>query len=110
MARGISKEIMEQARVKLGEGLAGIVAQERKPLFLHDHVKDQKIRSRLHNPQLRYSILIPIALKEKVLGVLNVATSKPTSDKFTSHNLKTIDMLTQLVETTLSDMPQKALP
>ena len=105
MAKGLTKEIIAKGRLKIGEGLAGVVAQDKKPLFLHENIKDKKIRSRLHNPELKYSILIPIKVREKLLGVLNVGTSRVDTEKFTSRNVNTIDMLTQLVETTLSGLP-----
>jgi hypothetical protein len=105
IAKGLSEEIVGQAKLKIGEGLAGIVAQNKKPLFINENIEDKEIRKRLNKPQLKYSMLIPIKVKNKLLGVLNISTSKVGADKFTSQSAQTIDKLIQLVETTLLDIP-----
>ncbi len=101
IAKGIDKDIIPQARSKVGEGIAGIIAQENRPFFINENMADERIRSKLKNPHIKHAIGIPITVKEKVLGVLNLSTSKSIADKFTSESIATLDGLRQLVETTL---------
>ncbi|MBP7088266.1 MAG: PocR ligand-binding domain-containing protein [Candidatus Omnitrophica bacterium] len=113
ISRGLKQEIVAQARSKVGEGIAGIIAQENKPFFINEKITDERIRSQLKNPQIKHSIGIPIKVNNKTLGVLNLGTSKDGSDKFTSESIETVDRLRQLVETTLgsisiADNPQAA--
>jgi len=104
IAKGLDREIVEKARLKIGEGLAGLVAERKKPLFIGEKVEDQLIKSRLVNPYLKYSILLPIKIKEKVLGVLNISSSQKLSETLSSQNVKTVDELVRLVETALADL------
>lgn len=98
-AKSLQEKIIEQTHLKIGEGLAGIVAREKKPLFIDKTSNDERIQSRLNNPHLTYSMLIPIKTRDKFLGILNVSTSNADPGKFTSENAKIIDMLIQLVTT-----------
>lgn len=109
MAKGLSEEIINTARLKLGEGLAGIVAEDGEALLIGDAVTDERIGKRLNNPQLKNSILIPLKRKNKLFGVLNVASYKEAGEKFTVNSVETIDKLAELVETTLADFPHDPL-
>lgn len=101
VAKGLKKEIIAKARSKIGEGIAGIIAQEDKPVFINEKIDDSRIREKLNNPLLRHSIGIPIKVRNKAFGVLNLGTSKDKSSKFTSRSVEAIDRLRQLVETAL---------
>ena len=107
VARGLKKEIIENARSKIGEGIAGIIAQEDKPIFIGERIKDTRISRQLNNPEIKYSIGVPIKVNKEILGVLNLGTSKDNSDKFTSENVETVDRLRQLVETVLGGVSVK---
>ncbi len=72
-SRGLSPEIAERARVEVGKGVSGWVAQTGQPLLVKDiesHPQFQKIRS--HG---RYSskslICVPLKVQDRVIGVLN---------------------------------------
>ncbi|RKY33644.1 MAG: hypothetical protein DRP68_01710 [Candidatus Omnitrophota bacterium] len=108
MAKGLSREVVETTRLRLGEGIAGLVAKEKSPLLIDNNIVDIRIKSRMKRPEIKSSILVPIKVKEKVLGVLNISTST-SSDKFTSQSMVTLDKLTKLVENTLLDLPRKPL-
>ncbi len=104
VAKGLDKKIIEKTRLRIGEGLAGLVAERKKPLFIGEKVEDQLIKSRLINPHLKYSILLPIKIKEKVVGVLNISSSQKPSENLSSQNIKTVDELVRLVETALTGL------
>jgi ligand-binding sensor protein/putative methionine-R-sulfoxide reductase with GAF domain len=107
MARGLNESLIDRVRLKVGEGLAGIVAQEQRPLLLDDKVKDERLRRRLNNPRIKRSILIPLKMKNKLLGVLSVASHTNDLDKFSANGMEAIDKLADLVETTLADFPHE---
>jgi len=73
-AIGLPKDMVGQIQVKVGEGIAGWVAQNRKPVLLKDVSKD--IRFANHHGRLDYktrSVLsVPIMHDSALLGVLNV--------------------------------------
>ncbi len=104
-ARGLPADIVRSARVRVGEGISGLVADIRQPLLIFSGTDDPKIRSRLRNPQLTYALSVPIQTKDQFLGVLNIATGKDNPEHFKGKSLETIGTLTRLVQETLSDLP-----
>ncbi|MCM8824000.1 MAG: PocR ligand-binding domain-containing protein [Candidatus Omnitrophica bacterium] len=104
VAKGIEEDIIASTRLKLGEGLAGIAAQQDTPLFLSNDTVDENIRKRFRNRAITYSIIMPIKVQNKLLGILNIATYKQNSDKFNFQNIDTITKLKNLVESTLGEV------
>ncbi len=81
-SRGISDEVVQSVRVKLGEGIAGWVAQKGRPILVKDVKSDPRLKEKI-NPKLSSSFIsspivlsIPIKLQEKVLGVINVTNKR----------------------------------
>jgi signal transduction histidine kinase/response regulator RpfG family c-di-GMP phosphodiesterase len=80
-AIGLDEEIVEHSRVKIGEGIAGRVAEEGRSMFVGDIEKDKRI-SRANNERLYESksfVSVPIKRNDSVIGVVNVAS--PLSGK-----------------------------
>jgi GAF domain-containing protein len=77
--RGLSKEFVENLRLNLGEGINGTVAQTGKAILLEDIGSDPRVAHRelVIAEGLKAFISVPLRAKEKVLGVLNVATRVP---------------------------------
>ena len=105
IAKGLQQKIINQTRVKIGESLAGIVAQERKVLIIDKDTKDKRLLKMMNNPNLKYAMLIPIKSRQKLLGVLSVSTSCAESIRFTAQNAKVIDIFINLVESAICDSP-----
>ncbi|PKL43029.1 MAG: hypothetical protein CVV41_11530 [Candidatus Riflebacteria bacterium HGW-Riflebacteria-1] len=82
-AIGLPSNMVGQIQVKVGEGIAGWVAQNRKPVLLKDVSKD--IRFANHHGRMDYktrSVLsVPIMHNNELLGVLNV-NNKRSGDAF----------------------------
>ncbi len=74
--RGLSSRYAEEIRIHLGEGIAGTVAETGEPIMLEDVSKD----TRTANPDLinaeglKGFISIPLKSKDKVVGVMNIAS------------------------------------
>jgi signal transduction histidine kinase len=85
--RGLGKEFVEKMNLRLGEGIGGSVAQSGKAILLEDISADPRIA----HPELviaeglKAYICVPLRAKDKVLGVLNVASRKPR--RFTTNDM-----------------------
>jgi GAF domain-containing protein len=77
----------------LGEGIAGVVAQQNKPICVLDAREDERYINRdiAKKESLVSLASVPLAVKGRVIGVLNCYTSK--KHKFTKPEL---DLLTAL--------------
>lgn len=73
-----SKEIIGM-RQKIGEGIAGWATTHRKALFLGDpsDFKDYPGLGEGKNPSVQSAMVVPIILRDDVVGVLNVSTNSP---------------------------------
>lgn len=96
-SKGIDDAIIKNARIKFGEGISGTVAKERTPILINDHISNNRIRSYLARPNLRTSMVLPIKLKEDVLGVINLSTRQGSPIAFNANDLKIMDRLVDLV-------------
>ena len=74
--RGLSPKYIEGMRLSLGEGIAGRVAQTGEPIQLEDISKDPRAaRPDLVNAEgIKGFVSIPLKVKDKVVGVMNVAS------------------------------------
>jgi len=77
-ARGLDAEVVGKVRLKVGEGIAGWVAKEGKPVLVKDVLTDPRVSRSLDSTHSKSFISapmvfsIPILLQQKVLGVINV--------------------------------------
>ncbi|OGO42091.1 MAG: hypothetical protein A2137_06290 [Chloroflexi bacterium RBG_16_58_8] len=85
--RGLSEEFVENVRLTLGEGITGSVAQSGKAVLLEDISSDPGVAHRdlVAAEGLKAYICVPLRARDKVLGVLNVASRLPR--KFTSNDM-----------------------
>jgi hypothetical protein len=86
-ARGIDQNAARSYRTKVGEGIAGQVAKEGKPLIVEDISRDERFSV---NRRAKYRtgsfIACPITTRETVVGVLNI-NDKKTGDPFSTEDL-----------------------
>ncbi len=99
--RGLKKDIVHSARLKPGEGIAGLVVQRNKPLLLDDKITSKQIRERFTRPELKSAVVVPLSVKGETFGVINLATSNPTN-KFDTQKIKLLSQLIRLVDISLS--------
>jgi signal transduction protein with GAF and PtsI domain len=72
-AHGLRKEIVNKATVKVGEGIAGLVAERREGMLLLDDLMDTRLRTRR---KVSDALSVPIIAEGELLGVLNLNTKK----------------------------------
>src|SRR4030043_710240 len=85
--RGLSKEFVENVRLSLGEGITGSVAQSGKAVLLEDISLDPRVAHRelVLAEGIKAYICVPLRARDRVLGVLNVASRMPR--KFTTSDM-----------------------
>ncbi|MCM8825867.1 MAG: GAF and ANTAR domain-containing protein, partial [Candidatus Omnitrophica bacterium] len=88
--QSISEDYKKKPPLKLGEGIAGIVAKENKPIIVEDVKNDPRY---IHQDIARKEGLcslasVPLIVKGKLIGVLNLYTSSP--HKFTKGEIETL--------------------
>jgi GAF domain-containing protein len=91
--QSISEAYNKKANIKLGEGIAGKVASMNKPIVVLDVRKDQRYVSRdiAKKESLVSLASVPMAVKGKIIGVLNCYTSK--KHEFTRHEIQVLTAL-----------------
>ncbi len=85
--QGLSTKYVERVRVSLGDGIAGRVAQSGKALLLEDISTDPRVAhpDMISAEGLKAFISVPLRAKDKVLGVINVASL--TTRRFTTNDV-----------------------
>jgi K+-sensing histidine kinase KdpD len=85
MSYGLDEWIVKNTRVKIGEGIAGKVAETGKPLFIHN-IEENEVYSCPNNPQYEtVSLLsVPLVVNDVIVGVINV--NNKTSGKSFDHD------------------------
>lgn len=85
--RGLSEKYVQEMHLKIGEGIAGRVAQTGKSVLLEDISMDPRAASRdlIAMEGLKAFISVPLRAKDTVLGVLNVASRVPR--RFTKQDM-----------------------
>jgi len=83
MSYGLDEWIVENTRVKVGEGIAGKVAETGEPLFI-SNIEENEVFSCPNNPQYdTVSLLsVPLVVSGVVVGVINV-NNKTDGEPFT---------------------------
>ncbi|MFC1934269.1 GAF domain-containing protein [Chloroflexota bacterium] len=74
--QGLGKEYVEGVRLRLGEGIIGRVAQSGKAILLEDISTDPRVvyPTLVNAEGLKTFIAVPLRTKDKVLGVINIAS------------------------------------
>jgi signal transduction protein with GAF and PtsI domain len=82
--QSMSESYNKKPRLKIGEGIAGKAAFENKPIAIYDISKEPeyKFKDIAKKEGLKSLLSVPLAVKGRVIGVLNSYTSDP--HKFTA--------------------------
>ncbi len=105
VSRGLeNKKNIMQARIKMGEGIAGLAAKGKVPLFINGADCDEVLRPFLKRPEIKHSIVIPLVIDEKVIGVLNLCTKSENSDTSAQHIVQDVHRLSRFIATALHSL------
>ena len=85
--QGLSDEYLEEVHLSLGKGIAGEVAKSGKSVLLEDISADPRVANPdlIRTEGLRAFISVPLRAKDKVLGVINIASRTP--HRFTKNDM-----------------------
>lgn len=73
VACGLSEEVVNSVRLRLGEGIAGQVAQNGKPLLLQKGEQHRESRS---TREKHSALSVPLLVRERVTGVINISARR----------------------------------
>jgi GAF domain-containing protein len=76
-AKGLENHPVDTYKEKIGEGIAGVVARNRRPVMVGNIDKDRRFRSKQRNHYKTKSFIsCPVICKNRLLGVFNIADKK----------------------------------
>ena len=99
VALGEKGEAVKEVRLKVGEGIAGWVAEHSKPLMVADVTKDSRHSIKVDDTsgyKTKNIICVPVMVKEKVIGVLQ-AVNKLNNEHFSNEDLELFELLANQV-------------
>ena len=67
---GYAREVAERVKIKIGEGVTGLAAQRGEAILVNDVSKHPEYISAA--PNVRSELAIPLIVKNRVIGVLNI--------------------------------------
>lgn len=80
---------VERLRIKVGRGIIGQTALQRKSLLVDDVSKDEHYISA--NPNVRSELAVPLLVKNKVIGVIDIESE--TIGYFTSEHQRLLELV-----------------
>jgi signal transduction histidine kinase/CheY-like chemotaxis protein/HAMP domain-containing protein len=100
VAQGLAEEVVTGAEVRLGDGIAGKVAQLGEPVLVDDIERDPRF-ARPNNPKYGGGsfICIPVRVGDRIIGVINLArgrgeaTGSSASTPFNATDLQFLNAL-----------------
>jgi len=100
-SRGLPEEVINNTRVRLGDGIAGIAAKERVSFLIDDSSRDNRIKPYLKRPYISSSMVVPIDTEDGIMGVINLGALKTSSVRFNNTNLQLMNKLIDLTTVAL---------
>ncbi len=82
--QAMSSEYLKERSIKLGEGIVGLVAKEKKYIIIDDVLSDSRYQEKklAKKENLSSMLSVPMMVRKKVIGVINCYTTE--SYNFTS--------------------------
>lgn len=96
MSRGIANNIAERVRVRIGQGIAGWVAHNRKPLLVRSVGESGVPHTHQDNYNSDSFLAVPVVHNDVIFGVLNLSNKKDGS-LFGPADLDRATLLTQWI-------------
>ena len=96
MSRGIANNIAERVRVRIGQGIAGWVAHNRKPLLVRSVGESGVPHTHQDNYNSDSFLAVPVVHNDVLFGVLNLSNKKDGS-LFGTADLDRATLLTQWI-------------
>lgn len=92
-AVGLEERVTENLCIKIGQGIAGLVAREGKPCLIKNVEQDERFRSFKKLPYETGSIMcLPLTIRHQTIGIINIG-GKRGGDVFTERDLELMTTL-----------------
>lgn len=88
MAAGLDPKWERRFRLRLGEGIAGRVALEGKPIYVPDTLAWQGFI--FFDPSVRSLLTVPLVLQQRIIGTLSIDSDRPNAFTRDDERLLTI--------------------
>jgi signal transduction histidine kinase/FixJ family two-component response regulator len=93
-AIGLPEEVIATTRIKVGEGIAGRVAEQREALVLDSSSPPGGELGRLmKQDQISSAVCVPLTVREELIGVLNLSKLGSDESPFTAGSLELASVL-----------------
>jgi sigma-B regulation protein RsbU (phosphoserine phosphatase) len=86
---GHSREVAERIRIKVGEGVTGTAAQKAEAVLIGDVSADPRYISAL--PNVRSELAVPLIVKNRVIGVIDIESPQP--NHFTEEHKRLLTLI-----------------
>jgi phosphoserine phosphatase RsbU/P len=86
---GHSRDVAERFRIKVGEGVTGRAAQGREAILVGDVSDDPRYISAV--PNVRSELAVPLIVKNRVIGVIDIESVQP--DHFTEEHKRLLTLI-----------------
>lgn len=86
---GHARETAERIRVKVGEGVTGVAAQRAEAVLVDDVAADPRYISAV--PNVRSELAVPLIIKNRVIGVLDIESTQ--SGHFTEEHERLLTLI-----------------
>ena len=86
---GHPREVAERIRIKVGEGVTGTAAQKREAVLIGDVANDPRYISAV--PNVRSEIAVPLIIKNRLIGVIDIESPEP--DYFTEEHKRLLTLI-----------------
>ena len=85
--QAMSEAYLKERALRIGEGIVGLVAREKKPLVILDILKDARYKEKelARKEKLASMLSVPMLIKKRPIGVVNCYTTTPY--KFTKSDI-----------------------
>lgn len=93
-AIGLPDDIVENTVIRLGQGISGKVAEQRRPLVLDSNVPaEDDLRKLMKLDQISSAISVPLTAQDELVGVLNLSKLRHNTSSFTAGSLELASVL-----------------
>ncbi len=102
-AKGLDPAVQREAVTRIGEGIAGRVAETGEPLLIRDLAQDPTFGKRARNPRYRTDSLmsVPLKVNGKTVGVMN-ANNKASGGAFDEQDMALFTTFSCIVSLSLA--------
>lgn len=86
---GIDMSVAQQIRQKVGEGVAGWVAEFGEPLRLSGEAQDDERFHNLneYNGRIKSALCVPLKLQNETIGVINLGLAESRAEEFNEYHM-----------------------